>query len=64
MTRKPMTRAEVAVVKVQCVGCGDERDIHAGEVPAGEQPVCENCFMPMIAVSARLAKERAMKEGK
>lgn len=62
MTRKRvMMRVEKAVViiRVRCVDCGDERDIDASEVPVGEHPMCPTCFMPMIAVKARHAKERA-----
>ncbi len=41
-----------AIVTVKCVECGMKRKIDAGEVPEGEQPMCEKCFMPMLAYSA------------
>lgn len=45
------------VVRARCVGCGHERDIGAGEVALDDVPMCERCFMPMIAAIAR-AKRR------
>jgi NAD-dependent SIR2 family protein deacetylase len=39
-------------VTVKCIGCGKKRDIRAGEIPAGEQPMCDECGMPMIAEKA------------
>ena len=26
----------------------------SGQIPKGEQPMCQKCFMPMIAVEAKL----------
>jgi hypothetical protein len=41
------------VVRVRCISCGDERDIHAGEIMPDDVPICKQCFMPMRAVHAR-----------
>lgn len=51
----------VAVI-VKCVACGTEKGIKAGEIPADEVPMCDKCFMPMVA---RKAKRRSnMKDPK
>ena len=42
------------VVIAKCVGCGAKRDIKAGEIPKGEQPMCHQCGDPMIAESAEI----------
>jgi NMD protein affecting ribosome stability and mRNA decay len=47
-----MTTDREAVVTAKCVKCGTKRDIRAGEIPEGSHPMCEKCFMPMIAVKA------------
>lgn len=41
-----------AEVTAKCIGCGAIREIKAGEVPKGEQPMCSDCGMPMVAVKA------------
>ena len=56
-----MKRADTAkrvVVTARCVGCGHERDIQAGEVAPDDMPMCERCFMPMIAAHARAKKRK------
>jgi hypothetical protein len=40
-------------IEVKCIGCGHKKTISAGEIPAGEQPMCDKCFMPMIVNKAR-----------
>jgi len=40
------------IVTAKCIGCGEKREIKAGEIPEGEQPMCEKCFMPMVAQKA------------
>lgn len=42
-----------AVVIAKCVGCGHEREIGEGDVPKGGHPMCEKCYMPMVAKEAR-----------
>ena len=37
------------IIIAKCVACGAKREIKAGEVPQGEQPMCEKCFSPMVA---------------
>lgn len=49
---KRQTKRE-AVVIARCVGCGAEREIRAGEIPQGQHPMCDKCFMPMVAKEAR-----------
>lgn len=40
-------------VKARCVMCSNERVIAAGEVPRDDMPVCDKCYGPMVAVSAK-----------
>ena len=54
-------KKRVVTVRARCIGCGNERDIAAGEVPNGEQPVCNSCLMPMVAVHACAAYQRRKK---
>jgi len=44
-------------VIAKCVGCGAEKKIYAGDVPDGDTPMCDKCFMPMVAVSASVGQE-------
>jgi hypothetical protein len=37
---------------VRCVACKAARQIAPGEVPDDEMPMCDKCFMPMVAESA------------
>lgn len=41
-------------VVAQCVGCKHERKITAGEVKPGDMPMCDKCYMPMVAKSAKV----------
>jgi len=41
-----------AKVKAECVGCGETRMIGSGEIPAGDVPMCTQCYVPMVAVAA------------
>jgi hypothetical protein len=41
------------VVTVKCIGCRNIRDIGLGDVPKGDQPICEHCGMPMVPVQVR-----------
>lgn len=43
-------------VIAKCTGCDNKKKIYAGEVPKGEQPMCEKCFMPMVAESSGIEK--------
>ena len=43
-----MTKKELYVI-AKCVGCGKERKIMAGEIPKGEHPMCDVCYMPLVA---------------
>lgn len=45
-------------VIAKCVGCGERRKIYEGDIPKGEQPMCDKCFMPMIPVKAIARQER------
>ena len=42
------------IVTAKCSGCGKMREIKVGEIPAGEHPMCDECYMPMIAESATI----------
>lgn len=41
------------VLTVKCIGCGEKKDLKPGDVPAGEMPMCDKCFNPMVAESAQ-----------
>lgn len=41
-------------VTAQCIGCGARREIRAGEIAPDDMPMCDQCMMPMIAVSAKV----------
>lgn len=45
-----------AAVIVQCVNqnCKNRREINAGQIPKGEQPICNKCWMPMIPVGTKV----------
>ncbi len=45
-----------AIVVAKCVCCGDKREIAAGEIPRGEQPMCGKCGCPMVAESAKVRR--------
>ena len=46
-------------ITIKCTGCGKKKTFVNEEVPS-EQPVCDDCFMPMIAEKVELdtRKER------
>ena len=60
--RKPVRRR--TIVTAECIGCHSRRDIFAGEIPTGGQPMCSQCGMPMIAVKSRVLAERNAKRKK
>ena len=37
-------------ITVKCIGCGHKKEV--GEEQK-EQPMCDRCFMPMIAIKAK-----------
>lgn len=41
---------ETIKIKVKCVGCHQVKEV--GEEQK-EQPMCDKCFMPMMAMSAK-----------
>ena len=43
-----------ATVRVECVACKARKDIGPGDVAPGMIPMCDKCYMPMVAVSARV----------
>jgi hypothetical protein len=47
-------------VTVECVGCKRRKDIGPGEVSGIGVPMCDHCYMPMVAVSA-LVRTEAMR---
>lgn len=36
-------------VEAKCISCKKKRRIYAGDVEPGDHPMCEDCFMPMVA---------------
>lgn len=47
---------DTVIVIAKCIACDFKKEIKAGEVPIGENPMCPNCFMPMVAESAKAKK--------
>lgn len=45
--------AQGAIVTAKCIGCGHTKEIRPGEIKPDDVPICEKCYMPMIAHSAR-----------
>lgn len=43
-----------AVVLAECVSCGHQQEIRAGDVATGDHPVCEKCLSPLVAKSASM----------
>lgn len=44
------------VVVAKCVGCGNKREIQVGEVPDNDMPMCDKCYMPMVADKVKTVK--------
>lgn len=44
------------VIVAKCVGCGVKREIGMFDVAQGDHPMCEKCFMPMIAEEVNAKK--------
>ena len=42
----------VVKVIVKCVSCGTKKEIGVGEVAPDDVPMCDKCFMPMVAEKA------------
>ena len=40
-------------VIVKCVSCGAKKEIKPGEVAKNDVPMCDKCFMPMVAIKAK-----------
>jgi len=40
------------VLIVKCIGCGNKKEIRRGEIASDDQPMCDKCFMPMVAEKA------------
>lgn len=49
----------IEVVTAKCVLCGKKRDIHKGEVPYGEAPMCPECDLPMVLDSLEEVGKKA-----
>jgi uncharacterized protein (DUF934 family) len=45
-------------VLAECVACGQQREIKAGEVAQDDHPCCNRCGFPMIAVKAERKPRR------
>ena len=45
-----------ANVIAKCIGCGEKREIKAGEVSVNDCPICNRCGMPMVVISAKSGK--------
>ncbi len=44
-------------VLVKCISCGNEREVYAGEIPEGQQPMCNKCGMIMVAKQATVTQK-------
>jgi NAD-dependent SIR2 family protein deacetylase len=53
--RKGTTARPVVIVK--CVQCNKRREIGPGEIPNGEVPMCDECYVPMVPVRAELKQD-------
>ena len=42
----------MTIVTAKWIACSKKREIKAGEIPQGEQPMLDECFMPMVAEKA------------
>jgi hypothetical protein len=55
--------AEEITIKVKCIGCKTERAIGKAETKklaeTKEVPMCDKCYMPMVARSATQKKRAA-----
>ncbi len=40
------------IIIAKCVGCGNKREIRENEIEKGDSPMCDKCFMPMVAEKA------------
>jgi len=43
-------------VIAKCVNCGATKEISANEIKIGEVPMCDKCYMPMVAEKAKIKK--------
>ena len=39
-------------VVAQCIQCKKTKKVYAGDVAPGDMPMCDDCYMPMVAKSA------------
>jgi hypothetical protein len=39
-------------VVAKCIGCGKTKKVYANEVAPGDYPMCDVCYMPMVAKEA------------
>jgi NAD-dependent SIR2 family protein deacetylase len=44
-------------VVAKCIGCGETREIRAGEIAPGDHPICDLCGMPMIAWKGKVVRD-------
>ena len=58
MTAKQRDRIVRVTVLCRCVGCGAQREIGETSVAAGDQPLCNECFMPMVPIRACAAAKK------
>lgn len=54
MPKKRTNQNLIPVVIVRCAQCSKRREIGPGEIPKGEVPMCDECFVPMVPVRAVL----------
>lgn len=47
-----MNKNKIVRVIAKCVGCGKEREIGPGEIDKNDVPMCNECFLPMVAKKA------------
>ena len=62
--KKPQSfKADALVVVAKCIGCGAKREIRPFEIEEGDMPMCERCFMPMVAEKAKARSIRGGTDG-
>lgn len=46
------------IIIVKCVNCGAKKEIEANELRPDDVPICDKCFMPMVAEKAKVKNKK------
>lgn len=47
----------ITVVTAQCVACKKKREVRSDDPIAKKQPMCEVCYMPMVATKVKQVRK-------